>query len=442
MQGSPTQTEFEQKLPLNLLRLRRSASLSWTDLRGSHKVPLAGSMVLGSAEGVAILLTDARVSRLHAELELDDQGVWLRDLGSSNGTWLDTVRVERVHFEASGRFRVGSTQLELTFEAQPTKVPLWPQDRLGKLLGRSEAMRELFMQLTKCASTDASVLVQGETGTGKELVAQELHSASRRAEAPFVVIDCASLPENLLEAELFGHARGAFTGAVTARVGAIESADGGTVFLDEVGELPLAMQPKLLRVLESRVVRRIGESEHRPVNVRFISATHRDLERMVASGQFREDLFFRLSVLPLQVPSLRDRPSDIPLLLEHFLGDRCPPVDPGSLELLSSHRWPGNVRQLRSFAERVVALGAERAVAMLRGTELPPAPPPVTSPAHPLKVDDSVPFKVLREQWVSHLEREYLAALVVRLGRNAGVLSEAAGLDRSYINRLLRKHQL
>jgi two-component system response regulator GlrR len=440
MTDSPTRTEFEQRLPLNLSRLRRAASLSWTDGRGTHKVALRGSMVLGSAEGVAILLTDVRVSRLHAELELDDQGVWLRDLGSSNGTWLDKVRVDRVHFEANGRFRVGGTQLELTFEAQPTKVPLWPQDRLGALLGRSEAMRELFMQLTKCANSDASVLVQGATGTGKELVAHELHSASRRAEQPFVVIDCASLPENLLEAELFGHARGAFTGAIAARVGAIESADGGTVFLDEVGELPLAMQPKLLRVLESHVVRRIGETEHRPVDVRFVSATHRDLERMVAQGQFREDLFFRLSVLPLEVPSLRQRPSDIPLLLNHFLGDRAGPLDAGTIELVTSQRWPGNVRQLRSFAERVVALGAERATAMLQGTELPPVPAPAPPPAHPLRIDDALPFKVLREQWVEHLEREYLAALVARLGRNAGTLSEAAGLDRSYINRLFRKH--
>jgi len=439
----PPHTEFEQRLPLNLTRLRRAASLQWTDSRGPQKVALTGAKILGTADGVPIVVADPKVSRLHADLELDDRGVWLRDLGSRNGTWLESVRVERVRFEESGRFRVGNTLLELTFEAQSTKVPLWPQDRLGSLLGRSEPMRELFMQLTRCASSDAPVLVQGETGTGKELIAQELHAASRRSEGPFVVVDCASLPENLLEAELFGHARGAFTGAIAARVGSIESADKGTVFLDEVGELPLVMQPKLLRVLESQSVRRVGETDYRPVNVRFIAATNRDLEVMVAQGQFREDLFFRLSVLPLNVPPLRERSTDLPLLLEHFLSGRsATPLDAPTLELLAAQPWPGNVRQLRSFAERVVALGLARATAMLKGTEAAPEPRAPASASHPLTVDATLPFKVIREQWVEHLEREYLRALIERVGRNAGTLSEAAGLDRSYINRLFKKHGL
>ncbi|MBS1154015.1 MAG: Response regulator of zinc sigma-54-dependent two-component system [Myxococcaceae bacterium] len=432
MTSSPN-TEFEQRLPLNLSRLRRSASLEWTDSRGPHKVPLAGAMVIGTAEGVPIVVADPKVSRLHAEVELDDRGVRLRDLGSRNGTWLEAVRAERVHFEEGGHFRVGGTELTITFESQPTKVPLWPQDRLGALLGGSEPMRELFMQLTKCANSEAAVLVYGETGTGKELVAQELHAASRRSAGPFVVVDCASLPENLLEAELFGHVRGAFTGAAATRVGSIEAADGGTVFLDEIGELP-----------QSRSVRRVGETEYRPVNVRFVTATHRDLERMVAQGQFREDLFFRLSVLPLRVPPLRERSGDIPLLLAHFLGGRtATPVDAATLELVKAQKWAGNVRQLRSFAERVVALGLERATAMLKGTELAPAPSaPSPSPSAPLGVDATVPFKVIREQWVEHLERAYLEALIARVGRNAGTLAEAAGLDRSYINRLFKKHGL
>ncbi|MHB8878434.1 MAG: sigma 54-interacting transcriptional regulator [Myxococcaceae bacterium] len=439
----PPHTEFEQRLPLNLSRLRRAASVQWTDARGLQKVALAGSKVLGTAEGVAILVADPKVSRLHAELELDDRGVWLRDLGSRNGTWIGPVRAERVHFEENGSFRVGATGLEVTFETQPTKVPLWPQDRLGALLGGSEAMRELFMQLTRCAVSEAPVLVYGETGTGKELVAQELHAASRRSANPLVVVDCASLPENLLEAELFGHTRGAFTGAANARVGSIEAADGGTVFLDEIGELPLSMQPKLLRVLESRAVRRVGETEYRPVDVRFISATNRDLEVMVAQGQFREDLFFRLSVLPLHVPPLRQRTRDLPLLLEHFLAGRgVAPLDPSTLELLCAQPWPGNVRQLRSFAERVAALGLQRSTAMLKGTEAAPAHSPRTPASHPLVVDATLPFKVLREQWVEHLEREYLKALIERVGRNASTLAEAAGLDRSYINRLFRKHGL
>jgi transcriptional regulator with GAF, ATPase, and Fis domain len=434
---SPVHTEIEAKVPLALTRMRRGASVSWTDSKGPRKVALKGQQVLGSADGVPLSLADPKVSRLHAELELDDGGVWVRDLGSRNGTWIDGVRVERVRFEQNGKFRAGGTTLEIAFEAEPTRVPLWPQDRLGAMLGASEAMRELFMQLTSCAQADAAVLICGETGSGKELVAHEVHKASKRRDGPFVVVDCASLPESLLEAELFGHAKGAFTGAAGARVGSIEAASGGTVFLDEVGELPLAMQPKLLRVLESRSVRPVGETAYRPVDVRFVSATHRDLEHMVAQGQFREDLFFRLAVLPLRVPPLRERAGDLPRLLQHFLSGGALPDDP-TLEKLKAQRWPGNVRQLRSFAERVSALGLTKALGMLEGSESAPPPPAPTGDG--LAIDAGVPFKVLRERWTEHLEREYIKALIARVGRDAGKLAEAAELDRSYINRLLKKH--
>jgi DNA-binding NtrC family response regulator len=430
-------TEIDRSLPLHLTRLRRGATLSWN----GQSLAITGALVLGTAEGVKVPLTDPLVSRLHAELELDDGGVWLRDLGSRNGTWVDGLRVERVRFEQPGRFRVGATELSVTFAEQPAKVPLWPEDRLGKLLGRSEPMRELFMQLTKVAGSDAAVLINGETGTGKELVASELHAASKRASGPFVVVDCASLPENLLEAELFGHARGAFTGAVAARVGSIEAAEGGTVFLDEVGELPLAMQPKLLRVLESKCVRRVGETGQTPVDVRFVSATHRDLEAMVAQGQFREDLFFRLTVLPLEVPPLRARTEDLPLLLAHFLPKDAAPLEAATLAALETHRWPGNVRELKSFAERAMALGFPRALAMLKGADTAPVVAAAASD-NPLAVDLGVPFKELRERWTDHLEHEYVKALISKVGRNAGAIADAAGLDRSYVNRLLRKHEL
>ena len=396
-------------------------------------------MVVGAAEGAKVALPDAKVSRIHAELELDDGGVWLRDLGSSNGTWVDGLRVEKVRFEQNGHFRVGATELSITF-SEPARVALWPEDRLGALLGRSEPMRELFMQLTRIASSDATVLIKGETGTGKELVASELHAASRRAAGPFVVVDCASLPENLLEAELFGHSKGAFTGAVASRVGSIEAAQGGTVFLDEVGELPLAMQPKLLRVLESKTVRRVGETAQTPVDVRFVCATHRDLEAMVARGEFREDLFFRLTVLPLEVPPLRARKDDLALLLGHFLPNDPTPLDEMTLRALAAHRWPGNVRELKSFAERSAALGRARALELLTGAV--PTVPAQVAGEDPLAIDVNVPFKQLRERWTDHLERQYVQALIAKVGRNAGAIAEAAGLDRSYVNRLLRKHGL
>jgi DNA-binding NtrC family response regulator len=201
------------------------------------------------------------------------------------------------------------------------------------------------------------------------------------------------------------------------------------------------MQPKLLRVLESKTVRRVGETEQRQVDVRFVSATHRDLEAMVAQGQFREDLFFRLSVLPLEAPPLRARPGDLGLLLRHFLPADVK-LEEGPMTQLMGHRWPGNVRELKSFAERVSALGLDRALRMIKGAEAAPPSSPNVAGTNPLAVDLGMPFKELRERWTDHLEREYLQGLISKVGRNAGTLADAAGLDRSYINRLLKKHAL
>jgi transcriptional regulator with GAF, ATPase, and Fis domain len=313
-------------------------------------------------------------------------------------------------------------------------------------------MRSLFYVLADYARTDSPVLVQGETGTGKELVAKAIHEASNRASGPFVVVDCGALPETLLESELFGHVKGSFTGATTTRAGAFETADGGTVFIDEIGELPLSMQPKLLRVLESQTVRRVGESNHRRVNVRFVAATHRDLRAMVAAGSFREDLYFRLAVLPVFVPPLRERPDDIGLLLDHFLASRHIQVPPEVVREMERCPWPGNVRELRSFTERAAAIGPVRAWEMTQGLRTSsnslPVPAERESSPHPapedsLAIDPTVPFKVLREARNDHFEREYLKALIARHGRgDVGVLADAAGLDRSYVHRLLRRHEL
>jgi transcriptional regulator with GAF, ATPase, and Fis domain len=309
-------------------------------------------------------------------------------------------------------------------------------------------MRELFLRLSQFAPSEAAVLILGETGSGKELVARALHERSQRASGPFLVVDCGALPESLLESELFGHARGAFTGAAGTRLGVFEAAQGGTVFLDEIGELPLGMQPKLLRALESKTVRRLGEPDSRDIDVRFVAATHRDLHAMVSTGAFREDLFFRLSVLPVRVPPLRERAEDIPVLLSHFLG-AAPQLPERLGSELRTYPWLGNVRELRSFAERVKALGADAAWALTCGAESPQllpsvAVPPVVTPhtrGFP-PVDVGVPFKALREEWNDHLEREYLSQLLASQGRDVTALARAAGLDRSYVHRLLRKHDL
>jgi transcriptional regulator with GAF, ATPase, and Fis domain len=292
-------------------------------------------------------------------------------------------------------------------------------------------MRELFERLSKFAKSEATALVTGETGTGKDLVARAIHEHSSRARGPFVVFDCAAVPEALFESELFGHARGAFTGADRAREGAVQAAAGGTLFLDEIGELPLSMQPKLLRFLESRTVRRVGESDYRGVDVRVLAATHRDLARMVAGGSFREDLYFRLAVLPVTVPPLRARRGDIAALAQHFLGERA--LDATTLREIDGRPWLGNVRELRSFVERAVALGADEALRMIPGTQAPAGLPPVP-------LDE--PFKDVRERWNDHLERGYLAGWIERKGHNVSAVADAIGLDRTYVHRLLKKHGL
>jgi DNA-binding NtrC family response regulator len=329
-------------------------------------------------------------------------------------------------------------------------------------------MRELFATLARIAPMDAPVLVYGETGTGKELVARAIHDASPRASKPFVVVDCAALPENLLDAELFGHTRGAFTGAHAARTGAIESAEGGTVFLDEIGELPIAMQPKLLRVLESRTVRRVGEATHRSVDVRFLSATHRDLLTMVNAAEFREDLYFRLSVIPIHVPALRERKDDIELLVSHFLrtAGGASHIPAELMRELMSRPWRGNVRELRNFVERARALGATEALAMTSEREpsarpsspasvgsVPAAVPgtaavPGPSAAAPAAADVTDPrifqqaYKDFRESWVDSGEKEYIRRLLVRHDRNVAAAAREAEVDRTYIYRLIRKHEL
>jgi two-component system response regulator GlrR len=332
------------------------------------------------------------------------------------------------------------TELTVSYGAQETPVELWPSSQFGRLIGPSVKMRELFARLARIARSPASVLIEGETGTGKELVARALHDASPRADGPFVVIDCGALSETLLDAELFGHARGAFTGAQTARAGAIESAEGGTVFLDEVGELPLSMQPKLLRVLESRTVRRIGQNEHRPVNVRFLSATHRDLRTMVNNRAFREDLYFRLAVLPVTVPPLRERPGDIIALAQHFLTrESAGSITPEVLRELVTRPWLGNVRELRNVLERMLAFGTD---ATLSGGE--PTRPSGRGAWQAKLTPDllDLPHRDLREQVLQAAEEEYLRALLERHGRNISSAAAASGLNRTYLHRLIAKYQL
>jgi two-component system response regulator GlrR len=352
--------------------------------RGTALV-LQGTVRVGTHAEAQLRLTDPTASRYHLELDARDCGVLVRDLKSTNGTYLAGARVEQVLLERSSLLKVGQTTLRITLAESDLGAPR-EAPSFQEAVGQSAAMRRLFGLLTAVARSDATVVLLGETGTGKEVLARSIHRESTRRAKAFMVVDCSALPAGLAESELFGHLRGAFTGAVDHRLGAFLEADGGTLFLDEIGELPLDLQPKLLRVLETGMVKRVGENNPRRADVRIVAATHRDLEAEVAAGRFRADLFYRLSVVLARVPPLRDRMEDLPLLVRHLSAGMAPDFEwPAHvLEAWARHSWPGNVRELRNAVQRAIVLRAaghafealEPLQAPAAASFAPSAPPP------------------------------------------------------------------
>jgi two-component system response regulator GlrR len=346
------------------------------------------------------------------------------------------------HQEARAAFSVAGAPVRLeTTDSGRTRVA--GDDRFGRMLGQSAAMQTVFEVLGKAASSDATILLEGETGTGKEVSAEAIHLGSARKEKPFLVVDCGAMPPNLLESELFGHERGAFTGAVSSRQGVFEAASGGTVFLDEIGELSIDLQPKLLRVLERREVRRVGTNNHVPVNVRLVAATNRSLRDQVAAGKFRSDLYYRLAVVEVKLPPLRERLSDLPLLVDHVVRG-LGAVDaaaaarvrsPEFLDALGRHTWPGNIRELRNYLERCVALRDFSPPRSATGSMSA-----VSGPESAVNVGQ--PLREAREAWVSAFERRYLEELLRQHENRVSAAARAAGVDRIYFYRLLWKHGL
>jgi DNA-binding NtrC family response regulator len=301
----------------------------------------------------------------------------------------------------------------------------------GSLVGGSLAMRRLFSILRRLEDSEAPVLIRGETGTGKELVARSIHEQSARRAQPFVVLDCGAIARDLIDSELFGHVRGAFTGAVENRAGVFEQASGGTLFLDEIGELPVELQPRLLRVLESGELRRVGGDENIAVDIRVIAATHRDLRAAIGAETFREDLYYRLAVVAIDVPPLRERLEDVPWLARH-LADQIKPgaeLPDAVVNLMSGHHWPGNVRELRNAVYQVLSLGR---------LELPTAERERAGPA----VDANLPYKEARDRLLQEFEAEYVRALIERHDGNISQAAREAGIARQYFRELLRKHGL
>ncbi len=412
----------------------------------THDLPPSGTVTLGRSNEADVCVDDASVSRRHAALHLGAE-VLLEDLQSANGTFFrQTVRNgetadlsqtrlapgRRVALAPGASFQLGSVVAVLRADA--------PEGDAAPVV-RDEAMRQLYQLAERVAGGAISVLILGETGAGKEVLARAVHRASPRAAGPFVALNCAALSETLLESELDGHEKGAFTGAVAAKAGLLESAEGGTVFLDEVGELPASVQVKLLRVLEERTVQRVGALRPRPIDVRVVAATHRDLAAEVAAGRFRQDLYFRLNGISLTIPPLRERVGEIPELARTFiartasqLGRLAPPtLSPEALAALAAHPWPGNIRELRNVIERAVVLCPDATIlpshlALEKARPAPAAPTSAPSVAPP-PLAPAAPGGPLRDE-LEALERQRIVDALEKCAGNQTYAAELLGMPR------------
>ena len=403
--------------------------------------PLGAGMRIGKADTNDLVLTDDTVSRNHVELTRTAGGIHVKDLGSTNGTKVQGARVQEATVPPGSVLKVGEVEIVLRPSIQ--RVEVMPSDKknFGGAIGASLPMRTLFGVFERIAKTEATVLLEGETGTGKDVLARAIWTESDRASGPFVVVDCGAISYSLLESELFGHERGAFTGAVASRQGAFELADGGTVFLDEIGELPIDVQPKLLRVLETKEFRRVGGNKVLRSNVRVIAATKRNLQREVSAGKFREDLYFRLAVVPVTVPSLRARRDDIPMLVDHILkaSGVSLTVPDDTIQALMAHDWPGNVRELRNILERAVYLARATGSGELNLVSLPMSTGTADA-AFQFEIGKS--YRETRAKYDGEFERRYVKWLLGRHGGNVSAAAREAKMDRKHLHDIAKKHGL
>ncbi|MFA4970961.1 MAG: sigma 54-interacting transcriptional regulator, partial [bacterium] len=417
------------------------------------KITLNKNLIkIGKRETNDLALKDKAVSRNHLEIEYMSDSFLLRDLGSTNGSFLNGSKVKEAYLSPGDLIKIGNTNLE--FVAFDEKVSIEPSDKeeYGQMVGKSRKMRQIFSILEKISPTHATVIIEGETGTGKDLVARAIHENSQRKEQPFMVFDCSSVAPNLIESELFGHEKGSFTGAVRARAGAFEVAKGGTVFLDEIGELTSELQPKLLRALEQREIRRVGSSTPVKIDVRVLCATNKNLRHEVNEGRFREDLYYRLSVVKVALPPLRDRAEDIPPIVERLLmigkfnkqpngAFKVSKVEDDALKMLMRYGWPGNVRELSNVIERAVSFVEGDTITkahldfifaeMGHGGE---------ERTERMDIDTDIPFKDAKQQIVEKFEKEYLLELIRSHNGNLSKAAREAKIDRKHLRNLLKKY--
>ncbi|MDF1564724.1 MAG: sigma 54-interacting transcriptional regulator [Deltaproteobacteria bacterium] len=420
------------------------------------------AVAVGSDPECALVLSDPAVSRQHLSVRREGNEAVLEDLGSTNGTFYGEARITEIRVGFGAELRVGRTRLRFVPAEEQVSIQPSAEAAFGRLLGQDRKMREIFTLLGDVAPTEATVIIEGETGTGKELVAHAIHAHSDRRDGPLEVFDCSSIPEDLIESALFGHVKGSFTGATQTRAGVFERASGGTVFLDEIGELDLSLQPKLLRVLEARQVQKVGGDAYVPVDVRVVAATNRSLRAEVKKGAFREDLYYRLAVVKIVVPPLRSRLDDLDLLARSFLEKLGADeekvallLSEANLKVLRTHRWPGNVRELRNLIERAfhLARGPEvdisRFLHDLGDGELDTDPGLDTTSARGLGAAAAVgeggkpaAFKEAKQEMVDAFEREYLEDVLRRNRGNISGAAREAGIDRKHFKELLKKHGL
>ncbi|MCA9537979.1 MAG: sigma 54-interacting transcriptional regulator [Myxococcales bacterium] len=444
------------------LHLRKCRLLVETDEgKRIDKVFDQAVVTLGSMDDNDVVIDDDTVSRYHCRLYQEENAYVLLDLGSTNGTFVNNVRIKEAYLAPGCTVELGNTRINFQSFDEEVHIRPSPEERFGEIIGANVQMRKIFGILEKIAPSDTTVVIEGETGTGKEVVANTIHRQSYRAEKPFVVFDCSAVPANLIESELFGHEKGSFTGAIMARPGLFEMAHGGTIFLDELGELSLDLQPKLLRVLETREVRRVGGARPMKVDVRIIAATNRRLEEEVRQGRFREDLYYRLSVVRLFLPPLRERREDVPLLVRHFLRSgrfnreadgkklRVTGLSRPVLEALTTYDWPGNVRELLNVIERAVSFAEGDTI------ELGDLPPHLVESSHMQRLatararpqpeadaeaDDPGNFKDAKEKWIAVFERDYIRSLLERNEGNISHAAREADIDRKYFRKLMKKY--
>jgi transcriptional regulator with GAF, ATPase, and Fis domain len=398
--------------------------------------------LIGQSEACGIRLVDAELSRRHAALECVGGALRIMDLGSTNGTYVDAVHVMIADLHGGEVLRLGSTTLRVE-AAAPGKAPELPEaTSFGRVLGESREMRRLYALCQRLASSNVPVVIEGETGTGKEVLAEALHEASPRAAGPFVVFDCTAVPPTLVEAELFGHERGAFTGAVSARKGVFEQAHGGSLLVDEIGDLEATLQPKLLRAIERNQIRRIGGDRWLQIDVRIICATRRNLDREVEAGRFRDDLFHRLAVARVELPPLRHRLGDVSALAKHFwqeLGGDPLRLRPELLRQWEDYAWPGNIRELRNTVARQVALG-----------DLAPEKPlgPTTARAQGAArlsegidevIASGLPYPQARDRVMDEFRQRFVEHVLERSGGDIGRAAASSGIGRRYFEKLRGK---